>query len=442
MPANSFNVFMPEEVEVANRHLMAQYFPLAFTREGPALNTAAEGSQNLTRLQVPPHWEADTLLKAIEKWRADRKEFVLHSSDNDEDWSTFHTKVFTTPLELTLSPQQDSTDPALLRGTSMWDNVRLSLRLELEEQGERHIYLRYTSSDSYIRLSVRYNRLTVAERLPGQGLFTIYDNVLPKPPPWDLEIQLTGNRLGISLDGTRIESGLLPVSAPLRRGYVAFGATKEARFGKLNARRLPTIWQLETAEWLSPLGRKNRAASPVWQTPSKAPESPANTITAVMFPLPEKSDHTVDESALMGQRVLAARAQGAMPIAALPPGRLDFNDAVLQIPPFDKAQSLRLWDGAMLTPEPQASWPQVEQALQNIARTGLQAVLRLSLEAAKKLAESGKRMSADFFVLDFQQGDMPENLWTALAHRHNRNTFLQEQEILEGKLQLYSIRSH
>ena len=442
MPANSFNAFMPEEIDAANKRLMAQYFPLSFTREGAALNTAAEGPQNLTRLQVPSHWDADTLLKTIEKWSADREEFTLQSSNNAEDWSTFHTKIFATPLELTLSPQQDSTDPALLRGSSMWDNVRLSLRLEREEQGERHIYLRYTSRDSYIRLTVRHNRLTVTERLPGQGLFIIYDNVLPKPPPWDLDIQLVGNRLGISLDGTRLESGLLPVSAPLRRGYVALGATKEARFGKFSARRLPTIWKLETAEWLSAPGAKNRVASPARKAGDTAPEAPANTITAVMFPLSDKSTHTADESALMGQRVLAARAQGAMPIAALPSGRLDFNEAALHIPPFDKTQSLKLWDGAMLTPEPQADWEQVEQAIQSVARRGIRAVLRLSLEAAKNLAESGKRISANYFVLDFQQSDMPEHLWTALAHRHNRNTFLQEQKVPEGQPHLFSTRSH
>lgn len=445
MPANSFNAFMPEEVEAANRQLMAQYFPLSFTREGPAFNSAAEGSQNLTRLQVPPDWDADTLLKTIKKSIADRKEFTLQSSENAEDWSTFHTQISATPLELTLSPQQDSSDPALLRGTNMWDNVRLSLRLEPEEQGERHIYFRYTSRDAYIRLTVRHNRLIVAERLPRQGLFTIYDDVLPKPPPWDLDIQLMGNRLGISLDGTRLESGLLPVSDPLRRGYVALGATKEARFGKLSARRLPTIWQLETAAWLSPLEKKNRMPSPVWKTSGATREvaaETANAVSAVMLPLPEKNTRFADESAQMGQRVLAVRAQGSMPIAALPPGRLDFNDAALIIPPFNKAQSLKLWDGVMLTPEPLADWAQVELALQNIARSGLQAVLRLSPETAKSLAESGTSMSANYFILDFQQDDMPKNLWTALAHKHNRNTFLQAQKSFEGQPRLYSIRSH
>ncbi|MDD4701004.1 MAG: hypothetical protein PHI96_02170 [Desulfovibrio sp.] len=441
MPANSFNAFMPEEVEKANRQLMAQYFPLSFTREGPALNSFAEGPQNLTRLQVPSDWDADTLLKTLEKWSANREEFVLQSSENVEDWSTFHTKISATPFELILNPQQDSTDPALLRGSSVWDNVRLSLRLELEEQGERHIYLRYTSRDSYIRLTVQYNRLVVAERLPGQGVFTIYDKVLSKPPPWDIDIQLMGNRLGISLNGERIESGLLPVSAPLRKGYVALGATTEARFGKLSARRLPTTWRLETAEWTPPVKGEKPAPSPVWES-SAAAHDGANAVTAVALSLPEKNTSSKDQLAYMGQRVLAVRAQGSMPIAALPPGKLDFNDAVLNIPPFSTAQSLKLWDGVMLTPEPQADWAQVEQALQLIERSGLQPVLRLSLEAAKNLATSGKRMSADYFMLDFQRDDMPPNLWTSFAHRHNRNTFLQEQKTPEGQSPVYSIRSH
>lgn len=441
MPANSFNVFMPEEVKTANKQLMAQYFPLSFIREGPAFNTAAEGAQNLTRLQVFPHWGADTLLETIEKWSASRDEFTLQSSENAEDWSAFRTKVSANPSELILTPQQDFVDPALLRGSGMWDNVRLGLRLEKEKYGERHIYLRYTSRDSYMRLTVRHNRLIVAERLPEQGLFTIYDNVLPKSPPWDLDIQIMGNRLAISLDGALLDCGLLPVSAPLRSGYVALGATEEARFGKVSALRLPTIWRLETAEWMPHPERKKRMPSPVWEASQPGQES-ANAITAAVLPLPEKNNPNSEEATQMGLRVLAIRAQGAMSIAALPAGRLDFNDAALHIPPFNRAQSLKLWDGVMLTPGPLVDWSQVEQALQDIKRCGLQPVLRLSPEAAKSLAESGTRMPAEYFMLDFQQDDMPKNLWTALAHRHNRNTFLQKQAAHEGQSHFYSVRRH
>ena len=61
---------------------------------------------------------------------------------------------------------------------------------------------------------------------------------------------------------------------------------------------------------------------------------------------------------------------------------------------------------------------------------------------ALALIQSGEQMEADYYILDFHQKDMPADLWTKLAHRHNRNMFLQPLKTPQGGDGLYSARSN
>ena len=113
-----------------------------------------------------------------------------------------------------------------------------------------------------------------------------------------------------------------------------------------------------------------------------------------------------------------------MTIAALAQGNLVLDDSMLLIAPFSMAQSRRLWDGIMVQPLAQSSWKDVAATLKAIAAAGYRPVVRLTRDAAAALAASGVTLPADHYLLDFTRAEIPDSLWTPLAHRHNRNNFL------------------
>lgn len=113
-----------------------------------------------------------------------------------------------------------------------------------------------------------------------------------------------------------------------------------------------------------------------------------------------------------------------MTVAALAPGSLALDDSMLLMAPFSMEQSRRLWDGIMVQPVAESLWKDVAAALKAIAAAGYRPVVRLSREAAASLAASGVSLPADHFLLDFTREEISTSLWTTLAHRHNRNSFL------------------
>ena len=126
----------------------------------------------------------------------------------------------------------------------------------------------------------------------------------------------------------------------------------------------------------------------------------------------------------VSRQVLRARAGGCMTIAALATGNLVLDDRMLAVAPFSMEQSRRLWDGIMVQPVAQSSWKDVAATLKAIAAAGYRPVVRLSRDTASALVASGVTLPADHYLLDFARADIPDSLWTPLAHRHNRNNFL------------------
>ncbi len=409
VPANSFGAYMPPELEAANKSLMEKYFKTAFTREGPAFNSSIDSVFQLSRMQVKPHWEAQELLAAMEKWNFHRERFDISSLDAAEDWSTFRTLVEIDDDELVLVPEEGFVDPAILRGSSLWDNVNLSVTFKERDQGERYIYLRYASRESYLRLTLRANRLLVHERLPGLGLIVVHDSVLPGRAPWNFNIQLKGSRLKIDLNGSTLEPGLMPVSELVHQGAVALGASPlpgyQAYFGRLSAEFLPTVWQNEEHGVIMPPAESWRGA-----------------ITTRILPLSEVKDRAGRDN--LARKLLQTGGEGNMSVAALPDGSLAFDPADLIIPPFEAAQSARLWGGVAIRPHPDANWEDVENTIKSINESDYYAVVRFSREAAIALAASGYTLDADYYLLDFVEEDISRQNWIALAHRHNRNRFL------------------
>lgn len=420
MPANSYNSFMPEGIKKANQELTREYFKVAFTREGGAFNAASGSVYDLSRMQVPADVKPQDLLKTLIKWNSTRTFFLLSSPDDAQDWVSSWTEVEATPKELVLTPKEGSSDPALLRGSSLWENVDMSVTLSAKNTNARYIYLRYASSDSNLRITVLFNKLMVHERLPQQGLFLVYEKELSTAPPWNLHIRLKGNRLAVSVNGVATEPALLPVSTQLRKGAIALGASavdgNQAQFGNMSARIIPTVWA--------------QGDTPV--------EAQRDDITAVMLPLSQASA----QSGKTAHLLLRARSQGEMVIAALPPGDLDFTANLLSVPQFPSSQNNKLWDGVMLTPRADADWDSVNESLDTIAKSKLLPVVRLSSEAATALVNSGKHLRAERFVLDFDAASLPDAIWIPLAHKHNRNNFLYaEHENIDNSQVLYSARS-
>ena len=413
MPANSFNAAMPHAVKEANRDLVQQYFQMAFSREGAAFNSAVDDRFALTRVQIKPDWPEQHLLEVLSLKTAKRTRFSLAEGDTADSWMAFRTRVEASGRDIVLTPQEGKADPVMLRGSNRWDNVSLSMTIAQKENVDRYVYLRYATPSAFLRVTLHGARLLVQERVPGQGLYTIADETMSTQPPWRFDILLKGNRLKVLLDGKALGPGFLPVSPTLRLGAVALGTGDvegyEGRFGSLNIVRIPSLWRVESTG----------SASSGSVVPARAPP-----VTACVVPLAAGASASSADAERVSRQVLRARAEGSMTIAALSPGNLVLNDSMLLMAPFSMEQSRRLWDGIMVQPLAQSSWKDVAATLKAIAAAGYRPVVRLTRDAAAALAASGVTLPADHYLLDFTRAEIPESLWTPLAHRHNRNNFL------------------
>ena len=406
MPANSFNAAMPFAVKEANLTLAEQYFKLAFTREGTAFNSAVDDPFALTRVQIKPEWTEERLLEVLSLKTTVRKRFSLADGDTADSWLAFRTRVEVAGQDVVLEPQSGLSDPVVLRGSNLWDNASLSVGFGQKENVARYIYLRYASPSSFLRVTLQGARLLVHERVPGQGLYTVMDEIIPTQPPWRFDILLKGNRLKVALGGKALGPGFMPVSPSVRQGAVALGTDDvegyEGHFSSLEIDRLPSLWRMEQAS----------AAAQV--------SSGSADVTACVVPLAAEGA----DAERVSRQVLRARAGGSMTIAALAPGNLVLDDRALLIAPFSVEQSRKLWDGIMVQPLAQNSWSDVVATLKAIAAAGYRPVVRLSRDTAAALVASGLTLPAEHYLLDFRRDDIPLSLWTPLAHRHNRNNFL------------------
>ena len=406
MPANSFNAAMPFAVREANLTLAEQYFKLAFTREGTAFNSAVDDPFALTRVQIKPEWTEERLLEVLSLKTTVRKRFSLADGDTADSWLAFRTRVEVAGQDVVLEPQSGLSDPVVLRGSNLWDNASLSVGFGQKENVARYIYLRYATPSSFLRVTLQGARLLVHERVPGQGLYTVMDEIIPTQPPWRFDILLKGNRLKVALGGKALGPGFMPVSPSVRQGAVALGTDDvegyEGHFSSLEIDRLPSLWRMEQAS----------AAAQV--------SSGSADVTACVVPLAAEGA----DAERVSRQVLRARAGGSMTIAALAPGNLVLDDRALLIAPFSVEQSRKLWDGIMVQPLAQNSWSDVVATLKAIAAAGYRPVVRLSRDTAAALVASGLTLPAEHYLLDFRRDDIPLSLWTPLAHRHNRNNFL------------------
>ena len=428
MPANSFNSSMPYVVEEANRKLAQQYFQIAFTREGMSFNSAVDDMYELTRVQIKPDWTGEHLVEALAPATADRMHFSVAQGGTVKSWISFRTGVEIEGQDMVLTPREGRADPVILRGSNLWDNVLLSMTIEQKEGVDRHVYLRYDTPNDYLRVTLQGARLLVQERVPGQGLYTIADEIISSQPPWNFDILLKGNRIRVMVGGKALGAGFLPVSPALRYGAVALGMDgvegAQGHFGSLDIVRIPSLWRIESAASAAPVPAAASNTGPVNRGGAKPGEANASLPalqdpTASVVPLSGGAD-----AARISRQVLRARSEGNMAIAALDPGAMVLDEHKIVIAPFSLEQSRKLWDGIMVQPLAQSSWSDVAATLKSISDAGYRPVVRLSRDAAIELAASDVTLLADYYLLDFTRAEIPTSTWTSLAHRHNRNHFL------------------
>lgn len=417
-PANSF-FRMPREIEEANRKLMKRYFKIAFTREGSAFNSAGTGPYNLTRMQVDSQLGPQELLGRLKAWSTDINTFSVHGPESAKEWFGYEVTVNAQGRDIVLTPTvNDVAMPAYLRGTDMWRDVALSVELPRDD-GERQIYLRHTSKHSYLRLSIKHNRIRIHERLPGSGLLLIHDGVLTGKDPWKLDVLLKGNRLRLVLDGVPMVDGFLPVSPALVSGRLAVsgigGPGYKAFFRNFTASRIDPLWEDKSLS-KTVAGAENRVTGAIIHLPSSSEEVP-------------KTLHTLLQSAATGEQA----------IASLPAGELRFDPAVLLLEPLEERQAKTLWQGVMLRPGVNCSWDDVDASLQKVREFGFSPVVRLDAEAVRALVASGGSIQADNFLLDFSPGDLDPSIMRGFANKHNRNHFLFLKENGSTKSGLYAV---
>lgn len=404
MPANAFHK-MPSEVEEANKKYIREYFHMAFTRSGSAFNPAGGDIYDLSRMQVNPMWSSEDLLHALRSWNVQCVGFKASSPESSKEWFLDPAELRVENNSIVITPEENSTVPAFLRGSDLWSNLTLSTVLE-KDDGERAIYLRYTSKESYLRILLSGNRVMVHERLPGKGLVSTFDSVLKTDGPWHFEIILKSNRLKLSVNGSDLSRSLLPVSPDLQKGSLALGARGlpgyQAVFGEIETALIPSAWCMREAETATSGDARGHIA------------------TASIIPLPEP----IEDSQTALRRLLQARGAGELAVAALPSGDLAFSMERLILAPLEESYTRQLWQGILIEPLPSSSWEQVNRAVRGIQKEGFTAVVKLSLDSARSLIHSRVELQADWFVFDFAPIDLSASQAVELANKHNRNYFL------------------
>ena len=118
---------MPFAVRQANLSLTEQYFQLAFTREGTAFNSAVDDRFALSRIQIKPEWTEANLLEVLSLKTRERTRFSLAQGDTADSWLAFRTHVTVAGQDVVLEPQEGRSDPVILRGSNLWDNVSMTV---------------------------------------------------------------------------------------------------------------------------------------------------------------------------------------------------------------------------------------------------------------------------------------------------------------------------
>ncbi|MGL4912348.1 MAG: polysaccharide deacetylase family protein [Romboutsia sp.] len=212
MHSNKLNENMNSAVEAVNLENIYKNFEILFNREGSCYNTYSDSLYDLTRMQVGADWSVNKLLMEIENWTDSKSPFIVGDKDSVDRWNIKGGVMESKDEKIILTSPKDQKSFAALKGSDNWSDIGLSVYLSGREFGTQNIYLRYENNNSYIKLSLKDNIISIIEKSESGGNVELYSAPMPdsdKLPQVDDRFdkdRIDGNKIDDSkIEDTKVE---------------------------------------------------------------------------------------------------------------------------------------------------------------------------------------------------------------------------------------------
>lgn len=179
MHSGSLGGNMNDAVESVNYENIYKYFDILFNREGNCYNTNNDYLYNLTRMQVGADWSANKLLMEIQNYTDTKSPFIIGNTENTDRWNITSGVIEHKENQLVVTSDRYNKAFAMLKGSEDWEDIALSVYLSGREFGTQNIYLRYKNNESYIKVSISDNNISVIEKSEDGYEKEIYNDKLP-----------------------------------------------------------------------------------------------------------------------------------------------------------------------------------------------------------------------------------------------------------------------
>lgn len=381
-PANSLDKSLDPELSTINRNLMERHYSLAFTREGIGFNGRNANQWNLSRILIGKDVTPEKLVATLEMWLPNDTPYSHRDPFPESRWRVDRGGLAFTPGSLLLSGDVNRNGFAWLGGSNDWRDLEAEVVCRRSPDAEQALYFRYVSRESFIRLSLKNRRVLVQERIPGQGLLTVFAADVGDKNPATLRATLKHDRLRVMLDGEDISDQPLPL-LNLEPGRVAIGVagadagagtpTSEGggppfgAYEEMVVRPLPELWRMVDAKTA---GRFEKADA-------------LDTGIVVRLTGDAAADETVSGVLLNAASIGLAR------YALLPEDSFDIDLPGIVNGGLPAILRDRLWTGVAFGPKPGTRWDLVADAVKRAAERGFAVSLELDSGQARELAESG-----------------------------------------------------
>ncbi|MFC4302717.1 polysaccharide deacetylase family protein [Cohnella boryungensis] len=171
MHANALGQGMNRLVTDANNTNIKRIFKMHFNRDGVALNDKAADIYDLTRVQPAAYWYTNHLLMKIRGDTGQEMKFVLGDKKRAADWETVKGAAEFIENRIALTSEPSDNGMLVLKDSERYGDIELKASLKGNVVGSQAIYARYDKSkDSFVRVAIDNNVLSVEQKKPGQAV--------------------------------------------------------------------------------------------------------------------------------------------------------------------------------------------------------------------------------------------------------------------------------
>ncbi|MCC8179670.1 MAG: hypothetical protein LIP23_01970 [Planctomycetes bacterium] len=277
-----------------------------------------------------------------------------------------------------------------------WRDVQTSITVTPQAGVVQFIYLRRLSVESFVRIGITDEYLTVQERVPNWGLGTVFEHQLDSAGTTVVTAALRGANLFLGLDGGTVANAHIPLSPAVRLGMIGLAVENQ---GFDDAAILFTGMELQRIEpeWL------------VAESPGAVGgELQTNTdITAMLFELADEVDYT--------PAIFAIANSGVSAYALLPHNRTDIASLRSSVAAMPERLARRAWRGVVFSCGSGIDADALLHNIESAAEMNLEIGLLLqdpSPTLLQQLAQAAVRID---WLLIPRSMDIPDQLREALA---------------------------